>query len=524
MATDTINFNPPTIKAAKISGRGGSSGSGATGGANWTSIGNSIASIGTSVAAGIATRQANIRHEKEQQLQLLKNREDLRVLQYDKVALIDKMPNTGFEDSKNKMLYGLMDDFVEIKTAMDDPNSGLDMAVAQKALIEIQQTVAKYKQQAPAVMAAAGHLKESLQKKFGTAGAIAGGVPTEQQQILLDLVEGGNVQIGAKDGSMYLYRVGEGNKVTGVFNIDEYMQVTDNGANPDAYFRTIIDITDDSKNAVAGILGDASKPMDTYYDIKRATNSSGESVITSVQWKSGNGLTTQQAKNRAIQNVGQLSFSHLTDDPKYLQEMEDLWNDTIGADSKGISGQDMVWNPNDETKRTYLVKGYVDSATGEFIFDPAGNKTQTYKDPMGNELKLTQKEFAERWFAEQAIQRFGPKVDRIESSSKASADGEGSYYDIDSAVSQLKPLISTGYFKGNQASFQLVDEGDPSTWYYAPIVTVPGQAGVYAPSQKFKINVYKTDKDGNLQKDKKGNPIIDYTGLRSGMGSKRKSQ
>ena len=508
MATDTINFNPPTIKAAKISGRGGSSGSGATGGANWTSIGNSIASIGTSVAAGIATRQANIRHEKEQQLQLLKNREDLRVLQYDKVALIDKMPNTGFEDSKNKMLYGLMDDFVEIRTAMDDPNSGLDMAVAQRALIEIQQTVAKYKQQAPAVMAAAGHLKESLQKKFGTAGAIAGGVPTEQQQILLDLVEGGNVQIGAKDGSMYLYRVGEGDKVTGIFNIDEYMQVTDNGTNPDAYFRTIIDITDDSKNSVAGILGDASKPMDTYYDIKRATNSSGESVITSVQWKSGGGITTQQAKNRAIQNVGQLSFSHLTDDPKYLQEMEDLWNDTIGADSKGISGQDIVWNPNDETKRTYQVKGYVDSVTGEFIFDPAGNKTQTYKDPMGNELKLTQKEFAERWFAEQAIQKYGPKVDRIESSSKANEKDGGFMYMVDAGIKATAPIIS-GRFDGKGANFKLVDVDGVQEYQL-----LQTKNGVTMPNPAFSVPLYK--------RNKKGEDVINLTSLRTFMGGETK--
>jgi len=508
MATNTINFNPPTIKAAKISGRGGSSAAGASGGANWSSIGKNIASIGTSVAAGIATRQANIRHEKEKQLQLLKDRENLRVLQYDKVALIDKIPNTGFENSKNKMLYGLMDDFVEVKTAMEDPNSGIDMATAQKALIEIQQTVAKYKLQAPAVMAAAGYLKEGLGKKFGTAGAIAGGVPTEQQQILLDLIEGGNVEIGAKDGSMYLYRLGEGDEVTGLFNIDEYMRVTDNGTNPDAYFRTIVDITDDSKNAVAGILGDASKPMTNYYDVARETNDSGESVITSVQWKSGSGLTQEQAKNIAIQNVGQLSFSHLTDDPKYLQEMEDLWNDTIGADSKGISGQDVVWNPNDETKRTYQVKGYVDSATGEFIFDPAGNKTQTYKDPMGNELKLTQKEFAERWLAEQAIQKYGPKVDRIESSTKASKDSGGFMYKVDSGIKANAPIIS-GRFDGKGANFQLVEVDGVQEYQL-----LQTKKGVTMPNPAFSVPLYK--------KNKKGEDVINLTELRTFMGGETK--
>ena len=215
----------------------------------------------------------------------------------------------------------------------------------------------------------------------------------------------------------------------------------------------------------------------------------------------------------------------MTEDPKEKQTMSDLWNDTIGIDSSGITGQDEVWNPKDETKRKYEVKGYVDDATGEFVFDPNGDSTQVLKDVFGNELELTQLEFAKRWLAEESIHLNAPKETVISRSKADEKNKEGSYYDIDSAVSQLKPLISTGYFKGSQASFQLVDDqGGPETWHYAPLLTVPGQAGVYAPSKKFKISVYKTDKDGNLKKDKNGKPIIDYTGLRSGMGSKRKSQ
>ncbi len=90
------------------------------------------------------------------------------------------------------MLYGLMDDFVEIKTAMDDPSSGLDPAVAQKALAEINASVQKFKDYAPFILAAGNEVKSALSKPFGSAGAMAGGVPNAQQQLLLDLVEGGD--------------------------------------------------------------------------------------------------------------------------------------------------------------------------------------------------------------------------------------------------------------------------------------------------------------------------------------------
>ena len=206
--------------------------------------------------------------------------------------------------------------------------------------------------------------------------------------------------------------------------------------------------------------------------------------------------------------MGQLSFSHLTDDPKYLQEMEDLWNDTIGADSKGISGQDVAWNPNDETKRTYQVKGYVDSATGEFIFDPAGNKTQTYKDPMGNELKLTQKEFAERWFAEQAIQNFGPKVDRIESSSKASKDSGGFMYKVDAGIKAQAPIIS-GRFDGKGANFKLVEVDGVQEYQL-----LQTKSGVTMPNPAFSIPLYK--------KNKKGEDVLNLTRLRTFMGGETK--
>lgn len=519
---EKLNWNIPTIKASRISGSGGSRGGG--GSANWNAVGQAIANVGSSVAAGMNLRRQNIKHEKEQQVRLLKERNETSQLLYDKVGMV-KGSFSGFdsefETSKNEYFYGLIDKYVEIKQAMDDPSSGIDLALARRAMSDINTQVDKYKEYAPKILTAAAQLKENLNVQFGKAGAIAGGVPTAQQQLLLNLVEGGNVRIMDDRGNLVLYDVNDKGDVENVFNIDEYMRATNGGTDPEKYFRTIADLTDEYKGA-ASLVGTPQQPNTTYYDFETTQSADGSQNIVNLAWKKDkNGVSV--GKEAAIKNIAASGFNYITEDPKERQTMSDLWNDTIGVDSSGITGQDEPWNPKDETKRKYKVKGYVDDTTGEFVFDPDGDSTQVLKDVFGNELELTQSEFAKRWLAEESIHLNAPKETIISRSKADEESKKGSYYEIDAGVSQLKPLISTAYFKGNQATFQLVDEGDPSTWYYAPLLTVPGQTGVYAPSQKFKINVYKTDKDGNIKKDKKGNPLIDYTGLRSGMGSKRKS-
>ena len=485
---NTINFNPPAIKAARITGKGGSSG-GSGGVANWSNIGKDIASIGTSIAAGLQTRQANIRFEKQQQLNLIKERNDLTTLQYDKVALIDTLPNSTWEKSKNKMLYGLMDKFVDIKTALNDPNSGLDSSTGNAALQEIMGTVTKYAKQAPAIYAAATSLKAALAKPFGTPGAIAGGVPSAQQQILLSLIEGENVEIAAKDGKFYLYQLDDENNVTDAFNIDEYMSVTKDGTDPESYFRTIQDFSEEYKGA-AKILGTPDSANDNYYTIKRETNAAGDSVVVGTTWRTPptgdkNPLIT---KFGAIKNVASTGFNHLLEDENYLETMEDYWTNVIGAseiDGKSVSGQDTPWDSSDETRRTYKVKGYTDDLTGNFVLDPTGNKTETYKDPMGNELELTQKEFATYYMAQQAIEQYGPKVDRIQSSTKAPEDNKdngskGYSYDmyegyvnaqkgIDAALkadpnASLESFNGTLLSAGSTSAYRLRASGQNAAW------------------------------------------------------------
>ena len=477
--SNTINWNPPTIKAARITGKGGSVN---TSTPNWNAVGQSIANVGQSIAAGLNLRAQNIKYEKQQQLDLLKTRNNIATTQYDKVAQLTTTNNNEFEISKNELFHNKMDKFVKIKMAMDDPNSGIDLPLAQQALSEINASVDKYSKQAPLVLAAAATLKESLSKEFGTAGAIAGGVPTAQQQLLLDLIEGGDVSIADQNGDFIIYNKDKKGNVKDVFNIDQYMQATNGGQNPEDYFRTIVDTKDEQKDASEAIVGTVQQPSQTYYDYETTTSKDGESSITNLEWKT-NDKGQLIGKEAAILNISKSGFNYMVDDPKEVQAMSDFWNDVIGIDPNGITGQDAPWNPTDKTKKKYTVKGYIDADSGQFVFDPEGDSSQIYTDALGNELELTQQEFAKRWLAESAIHNNAPKPAIVSRSKKAEGDKGYSYDMYEGYINNQKKIAAAlkADPKSNLKDFdgQILSAG--STGAYKLRVSGPTEANPKTP-------------------------------------------
>jgi len=217
--------------------------------------------------------------------------------------------------------------------------------------------------------------------------------------------------------------------VLNVFNIDQYMQTTNGGKNPEAYFRTIIDTKDEQKDASEAIVGTAQRPSQTYYDYETTTSKDGESSITNLEWKT-NDEGQLIGKEAAILNISKSGFNYMVDDPKEFQSMSDFWNDVIGQDSSGITGQDTPWDPKDKSKKKYTVKGYIDADSGQFVFDPEGDSSQIYTDALGNELELTQQEFAKRWLAESAIHNNAPKPAIVSRTKKTDDTNKGYSYDM----------------------------------------------------------------------------------------------
>ena len=144
---------------------------------------------------------------------------------------------------------------------------------------------------------------------------------------------------------------------------------------------------------------------------------------------------------------------------------------------------------------------------GKFVFDPKGDESQTYKDVFGNELELTQDEFAKRWLAENAIHKYAPRPMAV-STSKVNEKNKGFMYKVDAAIKATAPIIS-GRFDGKGANFKLVDVD--GVQQYQLLQT---KAGVTMPNPDFSIPLYK--------KNKKGENVINLTRLRTFMGGETK--
>ena len=437
---DTVNWNIPNIKAGKISATNNAYTNPQFPIADQFSVWGKVAeNVGKSVALGMQQQQENVKRGKDEQIALLKRTNEERAIQYDEVAKISTIGGSDFEISKDQMLYDLKDKYVEIKMAMDDPNSGVDPVVAARALAEVNNSIAKYKTQAPLVLAAAVGLKEALAKGFGEAGAMASQTPTPQQEILLSLIGDGKVGIKDYQGEFYLYKQDEEFDPRGlsVFNIDSYMKETSNGEDPDNYFERIIDTTEMDKRAVGAFIKEGTGLPIAYFEPQEETTADGKKVVNFYNYKtdkSGNEIGKE-----ALLNIMSKTGFNFIDNKDYAKDARNLYNDTAGFTGKQ-SGQDDVWNPNEKDadgnaiKREYKVKGY--TKDGKFVFDPKGSEIQSMIDyTTGKPIKLTQDEFLKRFLAERALLDNGPKnlktMTGISNAPETGGKGDGFSYLID---------------------------------------------------------------------------------------------
>jgi hypothetical protein len=486
---NTVNWNIPNIKAGKVSAANNAYTNPRFPIADQFSVWGKVAeNVGKSVAMGMVQQQQNVVREKAEQAALLKRTNTERAVQYDEVAQVSSIGGSNFEISKDQMLYGLKDKYVEIKMAMDDPNSGLDPIVAARALAEINASVSKYKTQAPLVLAAANTLKKAMDKGLGDAGAIASKTPTPQQEILLSLITDGNLGIKDYQGEFYLYKQEEefDPKGLSVFNIDSYMKQTSNGQDPEAYFEQIIDTTEMDKGAVTAFVP-AGAGLPVAYFTPQEEIVDKKKVVNFYNYKTDE-KGFEVGKEALIKNMALTGFNFM-DDSEYEKDARNLYNDTAGFTGK-FSGQDDVWSPNqkdqggNEIRKAYKVKGFIKD--GKFEFDPKGDKEEFMMDyATGKKKMMTQKEFLKRWLSERALLNNGPKnLKTMTSISNVPKKGKGFSYLIDKAINEKAPVIPNGNYMGGKATYKLIGN------QYVPHVIKGGQI---TPYPEGAINLYKKD-------------------------------
>lgn len=516
---NTINWNIPNIKSSKISATNSAYTNPQYPIADQFSMWGKVASnLGKSVAMGIQARTENQRREKAEQLNLLKRRNAMTNAQYDKVAQISPIGGNEFETSKNNMLYGLKDQYVEIKLAMEDGR--IDNKEGALALQQINASVKKYKDQAPFILAAANELNTALGKKFGTTGAIASATPTPQQELLMSLTGDGKVGIKDYQGEYYLYKTGEdedGNpiefdpKSLSVLNIDQFLKETDGGKNPGKYYQTIIDTTAEQEGAVRLFFDNPNTLNATYVTPVETISDDGKKEILSYNWKKKDGHAV--GKEALLKNMDKTAWNFITnpETPEEIADRNNLWNDVVGktkgADGKWASGQDTVFDPNSTEKKIREVPGeYMEDGT--FRFDPEGKKMKALIDhATGEKLPMTDMEFMKRYYSEIALQANMPsKINTISSVSDVPKTNEKTKnwkYRIDKAINSNTPKIS-GKLAGKEALWILDND------VYTPHVL--DSKGALAPYPEYSIKKYKEDKNGNPIM-KEGEKVINYAAL-----------
>ncbi len=276
--------------------------------------------LGKSIGEGI-------RAQKESQKKMQDDLNKFQQTQSDRVADITEIGKSGFDANTNNYFQSQIDNYVQIKNGIE--SGDVDSVTGSKALAEINQRVAKYQQAAPIVIAEAQRILEAMKKPDGTPGAMYSQVPTDQQQMLIDLAgqsksNGSNIHIvDLPTGGLALYNPDN----EAMINLDELINMEASGKE---YFREVPDIKEDLATAANAIIGEKGGRVDGTVDIQ-TRNEGGRTITTE-------SMTTDQY-NTAINNImNSGGLGALIDD----DDMDIIWNDVLGHDEP--------WNAQDEDK------------------------------------------------------------------------------------------------------------------------------------------------------------------------------
>lgn len=268
-----------------------------------------------------------IKAQKDSQKKMQDDLNKFQQSQADRVADITEIGKSGFDANINNYFQSQIDNYVQIKNGIE--SGDVDSVTGSKALAEINQRVAKYQQAAPIVIAEAQKILEAMKKPDGTPGAMYSQVPTDQQQMLIDLAgqsksNGSNIHIvDLPTGGLALYNP----ENEAMINLDELVNMEASGKE---YFREVPDIKEELATAAKAIIGEKGARVDGTIDIQ-TRNEGGRTITTE-------SMTTDQY-NRAVSNImnsGGLG-ALINDD-----DMDIIWNDVLGHDEP--------WNAQDENK------------------------------------------------------------------------------------------------------------------------------------------------------------------------------
>jgi len=321
-----------------------------------------------------------LKSEKASQKALVEKQNQTQLEMYNKVEGLPRF-SVDFNTRQEQFWDSRVDKYLEIKNQIETGDIGA--REGNKKLARINRQLESYKAISPKVLALAQELKDHIKIQPGKTGAVSSLVPTTTQQILLNLLDGGDVGLVEDEntGVLMLYQEGVGS-----INLNELALAEDKEAN--SFLKYVPEFDEFLTTASKGTFGDYDNGtfIDELVTIKQVTRGNKEVTLRIIDEK-------QKAKG----------YQHIIDN-ELLQPLIDNYSD-----------MSVIWNdviPNeiyDEEGNLIWTKGkYKDTAW----HDPAGLDTDQSSTFIAEQNRLAT-EFLAKKAVEDYIKEGGMSEGRV---------------------------------------------------------------------------------------------------------------
>lgn len=273
----------------------------------------------------VASVIANNKLERAKQEKLFAEQNKEQQLMFDKVAGIKETGYGSFDKSMNEFFDAQTEKYFKIKQGIKDGT--VPQMEGNRALSYLNNQVTQFKDAVIPIMAQTKALAEALKIPPGQPGAISSRVPTAQQEVLLELQQGGNVKLVDNDGELVLFRPGSDGKEPAMVNVNELLQLENSGIK---YFETVPDLSESLKSVYDNTVKPGGK--DNADLVTFDTKIVGDQEITTKS------MTTEQRQKAAQSMVKSNQFKGILDDDT---RMKSVWADMMNKDTDW-----MVFPPN----------------------------------------------------------------------------------------------------------------------------------------------------------------------------------
>jgi len=256
-----------------------------------------------------------LQRQSQEQLFAAQNTEQRAM--FDKVAGIKETGYGTFDKNLNSFFDGQVEKYFKIKQGMKD--GSVSQMEGNRTLSYLNNQVTQFKDAVVPITAQAKQLQEALKIPPGQPGSISSRVPTNQQELLLDLIQGGDVNLVDNKGELVLFRPKSGDKEEAMINVTELLNLENSGIE---YFKKVPDVSESLKVAYDNIVKPGGK--DNADLIMFENKKVGDQEVTTKF------MTSEQRKKAVDSMVNANQFKGILDDE---ERMQSVWADLMGEDS-----------------------------------------------------------------------------------------------------------------------------------------------------------------------------------------------